>query len=298
MTSTRRFLFAILFGGLTIGIAGVALLYGVSEWRLRDVTTAIAFMRAIPSDVETIERGRHLARTRGCFGCHGQQLQGADFTEQWQTGGRTVAPNLAIHARNHDAAALEAAIRQGIGSDGRALWSMPSYNFTRLTDEDLAALIAFLRSAPVVESELPKPWLGWKTRLQIAMGEEGHMADWVGDVPPLRADSAADAALARGEYLAMTTCNECHGLDLRGAVWPDGSTPDLAIVAAYPEADFRRLMKEGIGIGGRSDLGLMTLVATERFAAFTEQELLDLYAFLPTLAGTPVPQGVRWRRAD
>jgi len=287
-----------LSGVLAISIVGTALLFAVSEWRLRDVLAAPEFTQSIPADAESIERGRHLARTRGCFGCHGPQLEGADFTEQWQTGGRTIAPNLAVHARKHDAVALEAAIRQGIGSDGRALWSMPSYNFARLTDEDLAALIAFLRSAPVVESELPKPWLGWKTRLQIAMGEEGHMADWVAEVPSLRADSAVDPVLARGEYMAMTTCNECHGLDLRGAIHPDGSTPDLAIVAAYTEADFRRLMKEGIGIGGRADLGLMTLVATDRFAALTEQELLDLYAYLQTLADAPAPRGVQWRRVD
>lgn len=273
-----------------------AAVYGASEWRLRDVEPAPAFALPIPTDDAAIGRGRHLALTRGCTGCHGERLEGHDFGRHFAPVERAVAPNLAAHARAHDAATLEAAIRQGIGADGRALWIMPSYNFARLTDEDVAALIAYLRSMPVIAAELPVPSLGWAVRWQIATGQETHMADWVADVPPLRTDAVAEPALARGEYLAMTTCNECHGLDLRGTVLPGDATPDLAIVSAYPEADFRRLLRTGVGIGERTDLGLMSEVAKERFAHFTEEELTDLRGFLLTLAQQPVPPDVPWRR--
>ena len=40
------------------------------------------------------------------------------------------------------------AIRHGVGHDGRALWVMPSLSFSRLSDEDLGALIAYLESRP------------------------------------------------------------------------------------------------------------------------------------------------------
>lgn len=53
-------------------------------------------------------------------------------------------------------------------------------------------------------------------------------------------------------------------------------------------------MKTGVPIDGR-DLGLMGVVARDRFASFTEQELEDLYAFLGTLPGRPIPKGVFWR---
>ena len=53
-------------------------------------------------------------------------------------------------------------------------------------------------------------------------------------------------------------------------------------------------MKTGVPIGGR-DLGLMTTVAQDRFAYFTERELQALYAFLQTLVTRPVPEGVFWR---
>ena len=39
----------------------------------------------------------------------------------------------------------------------------------------------------------------------------------------------------------------------------------------------------------------MTMVAKDRFAHFTEQEVADLQAFLVTLVDEPVPEGVFWR---
>ncbi len=74
----------------------------------------------------------------------------------------------------------------------------------------------------------------------------------------------------------------------------DIAPPDLAIVAGYPWDDFQTLMKTGVPLDGR-DLGLMGVVARDRFASFTEQELDDLYRFLQTLPGRPIPEGVFWR---
>lgn len=279
--------FAALLGLATAGYGAV---YGLSELKLRDVSPPPLFTHPIGTDSLTLERGRHIARTRGCFGCHGQQLQGRVFTEEWDWVDRAVAPNLAAYAKRADASTLEAAIRHGIGHDGRALWSMPSYNWVHLTDADVAALIAYLRSAPVEMVDLPSPRLGFRARWDLATGSETHMAQWANEVPPRRTN-LADSQLVRGEYLAMTACNECHGFDLRGGF----GAPDLALLVGYSEEDFRSLMKEGVARGGRDSLRLMTMVAKDRFAYFTEQERADLYAFLRTLAEEPVPEGVFWR---
>lgn len=276
-----------------LGFGGV---YMLSEAKLRDVARGPAFDHPIPEDAAAIEHGRRIARTRGCFGCHGQKLEGIDFSEQWGDWvERAVAPNLAAYAKAHDAARLEAAIRQGIGADGRALMSMPSYNFVRLTDEDLAALIAFLKSAPVVENKLPTPKLGWSLRWRMIAGGETHMNDWAQLVPPLRVDAGAEPQRAHGEYLAMTMCNECHGLDLRGQALFEGDyTPDLAIVAAYPRDAFETLITTGVAMGGR-EIGLMSLVGPDRFPELTAEEIDDLYLFLQSLADEPAPENVFWR---
>lgn len=91
----------------------------------------------------------------------------------------------------------------------------------------------------------------------------------------------------------MTTCNECHGFSLRADVpWEsDGRSPDLvAVVAGYEEADFRRLMREGVPIGGR-DLELMDDVARGRFVHFTDEEVGDLFAYLNFRSGRLLEEG-------
>ncbi len=272
--------------------------YFASERYLADVAVETVFAYDINADAATVDRGHHIARTRGCFGCHGQQLEGKVFAEEWSWVGTAVAPNLARYARDHDAATIEAAVRQGVGHDGKALWSMPSYNFVLLRDEDMAALVAFLRSAPIVGKPLPKPDLGWETRSLIVRGEAQHMAEWADRMPPLTLGEDDDPQLVRGEYLAKTTCNECHGFDLRGDVADDFAMPDLAVLAGYTDADFLTLMKKGEATGGRTELPLMTMVARDRFAYFTDDELADLLRYLRTLPGTPIDADAVWRELN
>ncbi len=281
-----------------IAVSGFyAYVYIVSESYLNDVDVDAGFVVSDVQDAATVEKGRHVARTRGCFGCHGQQLEGRAFSDEWIWVDTAVAPNLAEYARQHNAATIEAAVRQGVGHDGKALWSMPSYNFVLLNDEDMSALVTFLRSTPVTESPLPlpRPSLGWDARMRIARGESQHMAEWADRMPPLLLSDGDDPALVHGEYLAKTMCNECHGFDLRGQADIDITTPDLAILAAYSDADFRRLMQFGEGLGGRKNLGLMTVVAKDRFAYFTDEELNNLLAYLRTLPGEPVDHDASWR---
>lgn len=73
----------------------------------------------------------------------------------------------------------------------------------------------------------------------------------------------------------------CHGGDLRGS--PDGSTPALAIAAAYTLDEFARLMSTGVALGDR-ELDLMARVARGRFAHFTDDEVAAVHAYLQTLA--------------
>lgn len=266
----------------------VAFVVGRSEAHITGFASPPAFAAAIPADAAAIAHGRHLAQTRGCAGCHGERLEGAVFVEG-DGGFRAVAPSLTRLAHDQTPAVLERAIRHGIGHDGRALYSMPSYNFVRLTDEDVASLIGYLRSLPPEAAVLPPGTLGWKIRWDIATGQDATIPPFIPKVPPLRWQSHADPAVRRGEYLAMTACNECHGFGLRGDdPWaPDGErAPDLAIVASYDPADFVRLMRTGKAAGNR-EAGLMSRVARGRFIHWTDEEVADLYAFLRIIGDGP-----------
>lgn len=261
-----------------VALGLVGWIYFASEAHLRSFDPPAAFAHPIPTDPAAIARGEHLVRTRGCRGCHGEDLAGKLM---W---GSAVAPNLAEYARDESAATVEAAIRHGIGRNGQALYAMPSYNYVRMRDTDVADLIAYLRTAPVAQKTLPRAWLPWQVRLEIAMGRDAAMPAYLDRVPPLRRIDDPDPRIGRGEYIAMTTCNECHGFGLRADTpWEGGTAPDLVIMAAYDEADFRRLMREGIAIGNR-ELRMMSPVARGRFAHFTDQELEDLYAFLSDMS--------------
>jgi len=101
-------------------------------------------------------------------------------------------------------------------------------------------------------------------------------------VPPLK-HADEDSALSRGEYLAMTTCNECHGLTLHGdSPFDDETAPSLVVIAGYDEAAFTKLMRTGKALGDR-ELPMMSGVARGRFAHFADDEVRDLHAFLRSL---------------
>ncbi|MBK6472036.1 MAG: c-type cytochrome [Betaproteobacteria bacterium] len=273
-----RWLVGVLFT-LALGCVSVASwVVLASEWHFRSFDRPAAFALAIPSDAAALSRGDHLVRTRGCRGCHGEDLAGQVM---W---GYAVAPNLPALARSESGATLEAAIRHGIGRDGRALFSMPSYNFVRLRDTDMADMLAYLRSVPVVEKALPGASLPWSVRFDIARGKDAAMPAYVPRVPPLRRSDDPDPRMARGEYLAMTTCNECHGLGLRAdSPWEGETAPDLVVIRAYDEAAFRRLMRLGIALGER-ELPMMSPVARGRFAHFSDEEVADVFAFLTDMS--------------
>lgn len=281
-------------GGL-IGLAALfaGWVYAASELHFRSFTLA-AFEHPIPTDAAALARGEHLAATRGCRGCHGAALEGEIM---W---GAVETPNLAAFARAESAPVFEAALRQGVGHTGRALYSMPSFNFARMTDADVAALYAYLRTAPVPDAAPQGEWAplmerivgDFMVRLAIARGEDGAMPKWLDQVPPLTQQDNPNPSIARGEYLAMTSCNECHGFDLRAnAPWP-GSAPDLIVVGAYSETEFARLMREGVPSSG-AELEMMGPVARGRFVHWGDDEVADLYAYLTDMSRRAVEEETR-----
>jgi cytochrome c553 len=279
---------ALIAGGaiLALALGFVGWVYAASEAHLRSFERPLAFEHPISEDSAAVARGEHLARTRGCGGCHGADLAG---DVMW---GSAVAPNLTALARSETPATLEAALRHAIGHDGRALYSMPSYNFVHLRDQDVADIIAYLRAAPVVERQLPKARLPFMTRFEIARGNDAAIPAFLDRVPPLRRQEDANESVARGEYLAMTSCNECHGFSLRADTpWGDAA-PDLIVIGSYSAEDFTRLMRTGIAPGER-ELPMMTPVARGRFVHWTDEEVTDLYAFLSDMSARAIAEEAR-----
>lgn len=259
---------------LLIALSLAAWTWMRSEAYLHSFARPPAFAFAIPTDEAALARGDHLVRTRGCRGCHGDDL-GGQF--MWD---HAAAPGLPKLVREISAADFEAALRHGIDHEGRAFYDMPSFNFLRLRDADVADIYAYLRSAAVVEHELPRASLPWSIRWDLAWGRDQAIAGILHKVPALKyADE--DTPRSRGEYLAMTSCNECHGLTLQAdSPFDDETAPSLvAVIAGYDEAAFTRLMRTGKAIGDR-ELEMMSGVARGRFVHLRDDEVRDLFVYL------------------
>jgi cytochrome c553 len=262
-------------------LTAVMVLYALTEPGLRKRHTITPHPITLPRDSASIAEGERLAAIRGCTGCHGEKGQGDVFVDELLIG-RVVSANLTIAVREYSDEQLEAIIRQGVRPDGRSVVAMPSEMFSVLTDEDLGKIIAYLRSLPPAEGNERARRLGPMARLAFVLGEFRPTVEGVRTARALTSSfPAAPGAIAHGAYLARTVCSECHGLDLRGHHGNLGGTiPDLVIVAAYPRANFNRLMRTGIALGDRELREPMSRVARRRFSRFTDAEIADLYDYL------------------
>lgn len=280
---------------LLFGLGGLALLglavLAVSEYALRRAYP-LHPERAAAAGPEAVAEGRRLAKLYGCTSCHGAALQGLRYNDDAGLV-RNYAPNLTLSAAKYSDTQLAQAIRQGVSpADRRALWGMPSATFAAITDGEMAALLAFLRSFPPAGKPTPGDNPGVAARIAVLRGmmlpDSGRNSD------PARAGTQQPAPLLvaaaarhpprdlgplhqKGRHLAMTICAECHGSDLGGDVVEGG--PDLILAGAYDRADFMRLMRTGVAAGGR-DLGLMSAVARDDLRVFTDEEIAALHAYL------------------
>jgi mono/diheme cytochrome c family protein len=225
-----------------------------------------------------IEEGRRLAILRGCFnGCHGDKLGGAVFVDDLAFG-KFIAPDLTKAFRDMSDKELDSVIRHGVRRDGKSTILMPSASFHHLRDEDLNNIAAFIRSQDLSDG----PELDARPRLvarfMILRGMFLPQAQQVRDKAPWLIDDDTE-----GRYLALTVCTECHGMDLRGY---EDFSPSLVAAVAYSKESFRRLMREGVGVGDR-DLGLMSEMAMKRFSHFTDDEIDSLHEYLQTLVDEP-----------
>jgi len=173
-------------------------------------------------------------------------------------------------------------LRTGVPRDGRKLWGMPSEIFQHLSDADMKALIADLRStAPDGKpTQPPKPWEA-DAQEMIAKGDLKTAQDTVSQ-DKLIAPVDLGPRYALGRYIARVTCAECHGPKLDGApVAKPGEPPNLIVAGSYSRPEFETLMTQGIPSGGRKFKNpLMGEVARERFSHFTKHERDSLYAYL------------------
>jgi cytochrome c553 len=246
-----------------------------------------------------IARGEQLANT--CSSCHSPgnelPLSGSNFRVKFEMPplGTLYAPNLTPSGdiQNWSDGELIRAIREGVHKDGRSLLIMPSDNFRNLSDEDVQALVAYLRSQPATDGPTPI------NQFSILGAVFMNLSDFRTAQQPAGRVTAPQAGTAEyGKYLVdVIGCRSCHGDQLQGKVAngqpgpPPGPNLTL-IVPRWTEEQFMTYFNTGTMPGG-GQVPMITLTSgfTEPRmpwpmvrAATTDADLKDMYTYLHGLA--------------
>jgi cytochrome c553 len=236
----------------------------------------ITFDGALTTDkAAMIRHGERLTHVLGCTGCHGAKLQGERFYELF-------ASNLTRDLPKYSDAQFELMLRGAHRPSHIAVWGMPSHIFQNLSEPDVKALLAYLRTLPPGGTpDQPMLPLEPETKAMLAKGLIKPEAEMVRETKGvLPADLGPQYAL--GRYITAVTCAECHGLKLEGD--PSGKPPNLIVAGGYSRPEFDRLITQGIPTGGRKISEMMSGVAQTRFNHLTPHERDALYAYLKARA--------------
>jgi len=278
-------------GFLTVG--GV---YGKSQVALTaKATPPTRIALTIPSDSAALVLGHKLTTVNGCRECHSASLGGNVMADD-AAFGRLVAPNLTSGQggvlSHYDNRALDAAIRDGIGWDGRKLLIMPSAEFSGLADADIAALIADIRASAPVTNMPPAMALGPIARALLASGKIEFAYDLIDHNRKTLAVAPTGGTIEHGRYLAAG-CKGCHMQDYQGGPMP-GAAPNAkpsanltpsGNVGKWSQAEFTRIFRDGTRPDGtKVDAGMPWQV----LGKLTDEELQGIYLYLQTVPAKAV----------
>jgi len=272
---------------------------------------------------ERLARGEYLVKNvTGCLHCHGDmQFEyfgmpprpgsegGGGFTftrENAGVPGTVTARNLTADPEtgkgNWTDGELMRAIREGIDKDGEALFPMMPYKFLRhIGDEDLRAVIAYIRTLKPIKKTVPPRKIDFPVSLFIKLEPQPLTG-------PVHTPDDAKDHLGYGRYLSLVSgCFECHtavddrmkfvpGQDYAGGrkFAPGGLHVVSANLTPHPDNYMGQAAREQFigrfrafaGPEGRTQKvprSRNTVMPWYAFAGMTDQDLGAIYDYLKTL---------------
>jgi len=290
----RAVVYLVVGAAVLVGLMAVVV-FTMAKARLGKRHDVKAEVVAVPSDPAMVERGRHLVVTRGCADCHGKDFGGAKVVDDPMIG-QLHGPNLTrgkggVPSGFSDADYVRA-IRHGVDRTGRAFVLMPSQEYSFLSDQDLGAMIAYLKTLPAVDRERGPVTLGPLGKVLVAVGEI-KLAGAEIDHTAKRPETVVEGVTAKyGGYLAAG-CTGCHGSNLSGGKvpgappeWPAAAnlTPFAGTgVAQWTEQEFLVAMRTF----KRPDGSQISPVMPAGVGQMTQQELSAIWLYLKSLPPTP-----------
>lgn len=296
LRTVMRILGKILAGLVVLIVLLVAVGYVASASTVGKRFTVTEPAPPIPTDAASIDRGKHITRAiTKCVACHGDDLGGEVMINNVLLG-RVASVNLTKGSGGRGNSLTDAqivtAIRHGVGGDGRGLFIMPSATYQYLGDDDVAAIVAYVRSVPPVNRAEPASRLGPLGRALVAAKQfqpsEAFEIDHTAKRQPV---PAAGPTAEYGKYLVTVgACKVCHGPTLSGGVieGPPSPVPAANItpegLKAYDEASFSRALREGIRPGGTAINPSMPWKLTREM---NDVEIQAVWNYLQTVPSKP-----------
>ena len=213
---------------------------------------------AVPTDAISMARGRHLTQML-CTGCHAGDLSGVT---NWFPPGPFGSIDSANLTTGNGGIGLEFttvddyvnSIRHGVDPDGKPIYMPAVVAFSSMSDEDLGAIITYLKTIPPVDHQTNGQNFSVLGKVLIGAGLFGKLP--VEDVNHSEhvQSPTEGVTIEYGQYLVnIADCKACHGQQLVGGPSPDPSVkilaPDLTQggeLATWLEQDFIATMRTGI----------------------------------------------------
>ena len=297
MKRTFKWLASIL--SVLVLLVGVVVVLGLQlgeRKRMRVVDVPLTPVTYV-TDSTSLERGRYLFQSRGCVDCHGASGGGRELVNDGK-GTHIAGPNITpggVVAR-YQPADWDRTIRHGVKPDGHPARVMPSEDYNRLTNADLASLVAYVRSLAPVQGgsaivDLPLP-----ARVLYGFGAIPDAAERIDHTLQPSVPVVSGVTAAHGAYVA-NMCIGCHGEKLSGGKiatgppdWPVAAniTPgEGSVMPRYKDADALLAMFRS---GKRADGSPIAVMPFESFSKMSEVDIRAVYAFLQTVPARPAGQ--------
>jgi mono/diheme cytochrome c family protein len=275
-----------------LGVAATVVGKALGERKMaRNVVLQVRPLDVV-ADAARIEHGRYLYNTRGCAECHG--ADGAGRTVVKDGGMHVVAPNITAGPNGATAGYKVVdwvrTVRHGVKPNGNPVMIMPSEDYSRLTDEDMAALVAFVQQLRPVAGNKAVIDVPAQVKALYAFGLIQDASEKIDHAQePARAVTAA-VTPEHGAYVA-NSCIGCHGATLSGGripgtppSWPAASnlTPGKgSAMVRYPTAElFMAMLRSGHRPDGKPISPVMPFGSLRQM---NDTDVRALYAYLKTV---------------
>jgi mono/diheme cytochrome c family protein len=265
---------------------------------------------AIPNTTDLVARGKYLAAAGDCVSCHTRHggeafAGGVGFETPLGTiYSSNITPDTATGIGTWTAADLRKAMHEGIGRGGKRLFpAFPYTSFTKVSDQDVDAIYAYLRTLKAVRYSPPDNGIMFTQRWAMTLWNALFF-----EPARFKPDAKQTVEWNNGAYLVqgLGHCGSCHtprntllaeendqafaGGTLNDAVAPNKVRPWFAInltpakngLASWSVDDLAKYLKTGYSARGGA-FGPMVDVIANGTMQLTSEDVRAMSVYLKSL---------------